>query len=58
LAGETLDQVDRRVAALRLVVVSGGQLDPERSHVWVGERIFLERLTLERVLVEASGEVD
>ena len=58
LSGQALDQVDRGVAVLGLVVVAGRRVDPERSHVWIAERVPFKRLTLERVLFEAAGEVD
>jgi hypothetical protein len=39
LSGQALDQVDRGVAVLRLVVVAGRRVDPERSHMWISERV-------------------
>ena len=57
LPRQALDHVDRRVAALRVVVVAGRHVDPERPHVRVAERVVLQHLALELVLVEAAGEL-
>src|SRR6185312_15927096 len=58
LSGEALDQVDRRVPALRLVVVPGRHIDPERSYMWIAKRVVLEGRALERMFLETAGEVD
>ena len=53
LAGQPLDLVERRVAAVRLVVVAGRQVDPERPLVRVAERVAPQRLADDHVLLEA-----
>ena len=57
LARQALDQVDRRVAALALVVVAGRHVDPERPHVRVAEDVPSQGLALESVFFEAAGNV-
>jgi hypothetical protein len=54
LAGEALDDVDRRVAAFRLVVVARRRVDPQRPLVRVAERVPAELVADDRVLVEAA----
>ena len=57
LPGQPLDHVDRRVALIGIVVVARRHVDPERPHVRVAERVALQHLALEGVLVEAAGEL-
>ena len=55
LAGHPLDQVDRREAAVGLGVVRGREVDPERPHVRVAERVAAQDLALDLELVEAPA---
>src|SRR5205823_9257308 len=57
LPGQALDDVDRRVAPLRVGVVARWQVDPERPNVRIAERVVLEDLALELELVEPAGQV-
>src|SRR5207247_7820944 len=57
LTGQALDHVDARIAAVRFVVVARRHVDPERPDVRVAERVALQNLALEGVLVEAPREV-
>src|SRR2546430_15214865 len=54
LAGQAHDHVDARIAALRIRLIPGRQVDPERAAVGIAERILLEHLALEEMLVIAS----
>ena len=54
LAGEALDHVDGGVAPVRLVVVAGRQVDPERPDVRIAERVPAQRVALEAGLLEAA----
>src|SRR5205823_2338233 len=58
LPGESLDGVDRGVPAPRVVVVPGRDVHPQRPVGRVAERVVLERLPVDRVLLDASGELD
>jgi hypothetical protein len=57
LTGVPLDDVDARVAAVWLVVVAGWEVDPERSLMWVTERVAAQQRTVDDVLVDPSGEL-
>ena len=54
LAGQAHDHVDARIAALRIRVIPGRQVDPERPAIGIAERVALEHLALEEMLVVAS----
>src|SRR3984893_16573488 len=53
LAGQPLDYVNARVAALRIRVVSGRQVHPERTAMRSGQPLALEHRALEEMLVVA-----
>ena len=57
LTGQPLDHVDGGVAPLRLVVVAGRHVHPERPLVRVAERVVAQRRALEDVLLIASGRL-
>ena len=57
LPGQPLDHVDRRVPLIG-VVVARRHVHPERPHVRVAERVVLQHLAIEGVLVEAAGELE
>src|SRR5205823_13547893 len=57
LARVTLDDVDRRVAPVGLVLVTRRDVDPERSLVRIAERVPAQRLGDDDVLVEAARSV-
>src|ERR1019366_2826379 len=54
LAGVPLDHVDGGVALLGVVVVAGGQVDLDRSHEGVAERIVPQGCALDHRLLEAA----
>ena len=56
LAGHPLDQVDRRITSARGVVVARRQVDPDRPHRRVTERVPPEGRAVDRELVEATAE--
>ena len=58
LAGEALDQVDRRVRLGRVGVVGRRQVDPDRALVRVAERVALQRLADDRRFLEPSPQLD
>src|SRR6185312_2389392 len=56
LAGEPLDDVDGRVAAVGRVVVARRHVDPERPLGRVTEPVRPQDVAVDHVLVEAAGE--
>src|SRR6185295_16162089 len=54
LAREALNHVDGRIPALGLVVVAGWEIDAQRAHMRVAERIAFERLALDLRFLETA----
>lgn len=57
LPGVALDDVDRRVTAVRLVVVSRRHIDPQRALMGVPERVAPQSGAVEDMLVNATNGV-
>jgi hypothetical protein len=58
LARKPLDDINRRVSALGVVVVAGREVDPERPRARVAERIPLKSLALHLRFLEAAARLE
>ena len=54
LSGHSLDEIDRWIAPIRLVVVARRGVDVERAPMRIAERVAGERLGVDRQLVDAA----
>jgi hypothetical protein len=53
-----LDEIDRRERLGRVVVVGRREVDPDRTFVWVAERVALQSLADDRFFIEPPTQLD